>query len=86
MGVAALFQRDAHEGLQAEADLGRIQQRHVLADDAGGFQLLQAAQAGRRRQGHLFRQFHVGQPAIGLQCGQHFYICLVQGCRRHVIS
>ena len=65
-GMGALQVDDGEADAVLPHGLG-IEQRHVLRDHARFLQLLDPAQAGRRRQMHLLRQVHIGQPAVTLQ-------------------
>jgi hypothetical protein len=47
-----------------------VEQRHVLGNHARLLQLLDAPQAGRRRQMHLLGEIGVRDPAIRLQDAQ----------------
>jgi hypothetical protein len=73
-----LLQLHAHEGLQAQAQLARLQARAIADDHALAFQPLQAAQAGRGRKIHPRRQFGVGGAPIPLDFSQQAYIRAIE--------
>jgi len=78
-GVLVVFlQLHADEGLQAQAQLARLQARAVADDHPFAFQPLQAPQAGRRRQVHPRRQLCVGGATITLDLGQQAYIRAIE--------
>jgi hypothetical protein len=67
---SALLQADRDEDVQVQAELHRVEQRHVLPYQAGRLQRAHARQAGRGRQVDAPGQLHVGQAGVGLQFAQ----------------
>jgi hypothetical protein len=79
-GVAAL-QRDADDGLEAEADRGRVKDRAVAGDDAGPLELAQPPVAGCRGELHPVGQLGHRQPAILLKLGKNHAVKFVHSHR-----
>jgi hypothetical protein len=65
-GVAAL-QRDADDGLEAEADRGRVNDGAVAGDDAGPLELAQPPVAGRGGELHSVGQLRHRQASVLLE-------------------
>ena len=63
--------------LQAEGF--RVEQGGVATDDAGGFQVAHAAQAGGRRQAGALGQRDVGDAGVGLEMVEQAQIGRVEG-------
>ena len=64
------FQRHHDEGLQRQAEPGRVQHRGVAGDDPGILQPLHPALAGGGGKPDLLGQRHHGQAAVALQGAQ----------------
>ena len=73
-----LVHRDAEQRHQAQAQLARIHQRVVAADQAGFFQRAHATQAGRGGQADAVGQFLVAHAAIALQGGENGAIVAIK--------
>jgi len=65
--LAVLGQPDRHVSRDAHAHRGWVQHGAVAGDDAGAFQLLHPAQAGRGRQADLLRQIEIADPPVAGQ-------------------
>ncbi len=77
------FQAHIDVSQQTQSDFVWLQQCHVLPDHAGLFQVLDAAQARRRRQIDPFRHFLIAEAAILLQDRQNFTVCCIHCNRWH---
>jgi hypothetical protein len=75
-GVAAL-QRDADDGLESEADRGRVKDRAVAGDDAGPLELAQPPVARRRGELHSVGQLRHRQAAILLKLSKNHAVNVV---------
>ena len=75
-GVAA-FQGDADDGLEAEADRGRVKDGAVAGDDAGPLELAQPPVARRRGEPHSVGQLRHRQAAILLKLSKNHAVNLV---------
>lgn len=62
---------DSNIDNKAAPGLDGIEPRAVAADDASPFQILNAAQAGRRRKAHLFGQRQIADPTVHPQFTQY---------------
>ena len=78
-GRAVLVGLDRHEHCHPGIELGRLEQRHPLADHAIGFELLHPPPAGRGRQMHPLGQGVESDRGILLQQAENFQVGGVQG-------
>jgi len=75
-GVLAVH-RDADEGLETEADRGRVQDGAVAGDDAVALELAQPPVTGRRSEPHPVGQLCHRQAAVLLEFSKNHAINLV---------
>src|SRR6266571_5117573 len=75
-GVPAV-QRDADDGLEAEADRGRVEDGAVARDDAGALQLAQPPVTGRRSEPDPVGQLRHRQAAVLLKLSKNPAVNLV---------
>ena len=75
---ALLFEADADEHVQPQAQRRRTGQRHIALNDPRRLQRLDPHEAGRRRQVHPARQGHIGQRTVGLKLSQNPQIDHIQ--------
>ena len=61
-----------------EAKLARIEQTSIAGDVALFLQSPHTPQTGRRRNSDALGQFHIGDPAIGLDLAQDFEVDFVK--------
>ena len=79
LGAAVLFELDADEGLQAEADRSRVDQGRVAGNHAFGLEALHTTQAGRGRQADRFGDVGIGRAPVALQQGEDAQIGAIEG-------
>ena len=79
-GVAA-FQRDADDGLEAEADGGRVKDGAVAGDDAGPLELVQPPVARRGGELHPVGQLRHGQAAVLVKLGKNLAVNIIHSFR-----
>src|SRR5207249_6538840 len=70
--------QDADERRDVEPEPARVEERTVAEDDAGGFELLDALENGRRREPDRLADAGQRRPAVVLEEAQDLKVCLVQ--------
>ena len=81
-----LLQCDLNEHADREADLERVEKRHVFADVATGLKFAHAREAGRGRQMHRFGEFDVGYARVTLQAVKDVPVGGVEDWGQHNVS